>query len=223
MSDQTGSTKLPNFKQMLAIAQASTEAKIKANDLQQPSRDREKSFYENGNGHPAAMGVLKKLLKMRGQSELKANDALSHIQQVTDELQKLWKEKGHAGNLDDMARKVTPAEAVKGMVEPPAPPPGTGALSPEAALAAFRKNEHKAPKPEAEQPAEAEAKSDAADEGAPKKRGRPAKPKLEVVNNNPSPEPVAPLDDEDEFDRAAPPVPPAARVDEAPGTFSRVG
>lgn len=220
MSDKTDGTKLPNFKQMLAIAQASTDAKIKAIDLQQPSRDREKAFYENGNGSPVAMGLLKKLLKMRGQSELKADDALAHIQFVTDELQRLWKEKGHAGNLDDMARKVSPVDAVKGMAEPPAPTSGTGALSPQEALEAFRKNEHKAPKPEAEQHAESDAKSDAADDAAPKKRGRPPKAKLELVKNEAAPEPVAPLDDGDEFDQAAPPVPPAAPLEAREPNYS---
>lgn len=96
-------TKLPSRAQMLAIARESLNAKDKATQLHAPIKERKKSFYEVGNGNPKALALLESLLKIHGNNEIRADDTAEHCQQALDIYREHTKDKGHVGNLADMA------------------------------------------------------------------------------------------------------------------------
>ncbi|MGO4738617.1 hypothetical protein AB4099_18865 [Bosea sp. 2KB_26] len=69
------------------------------------SKERKKSFYEVGNGNPKSMALLEMLLKIHGNNEIRADDTAAHCQQALDIYREVTKDKGHVGNLADMANQ----------------------------------------------------------------------------------------------------------------------
>ena len=230
-------TKLPNAKVIIAIAREAVAAKSKAADILAPMKDRHKAFYDNNEYSPKAMALLSTLFKEFGKNEIRAQDISAHCRYALDVFDNETREKGHAGNLVDMAKGATAEQAVAGLKadsdEPKnaAPAPASDALAPADALKKLRAARDKNPPPS---PSEVEDQQSAraakrnkvpaadADEDVaaePKKRGRP--PKLSVVQNTPaeaSPPPAPPAvklpddDDESAWDEAAP-IAPSAPAD----------
>jgi len=107
-------TKLPSQAQMLAIARESLNAKDKSTQLHAPIKERKKSFYEVGNGNPKALALLESLLKIHGNNEIRADDTAAHCQQALDIYREHTKDKGHVGNLADMAEASADGEEGEG-------------------------------------------------------------------------------------------------------------
>ncbi|KPH79346.1 hypothetical protein AE618_18790 [Bosea vaviloviae] len=99
---------------MLAIARESLRAKDKATQLHAPVKDRKKSFYEAGNGNPKAMALLESLLKIHGNNEIRALDTAAHCQQALEIFMEEVGEKGHVGNLADMANAAAEGDEGEG-------------------------------------------------------------------------------------------------------------
>lgn len=203
-------TKLPNAKVIIAIAREAVAAKSKAADILAPMKDRHRAFYENNEYSPKAMALLSTMLKEFGKNEIRAQDISAHCRYALDVFDNETREKGHAGNLVDMAKGATAEQAVAGL-KADADEPKDAALAPADALKKLRAARDKNPPPspsevEDQQSARAAKRNNVpaadADEdisAEPKKRGRP--PKLSVVQDYvpaAPPAPVSILDDDEE-------------------------
>lgn len=95
--------KMPSMQQAFAIARSSLNARNKARQDVQPTKDRESTFYETGNGNPKQLRFIKQLLDANDKNELRAQDEAALYQQALDHFREITKDKGHVGNLADMA------------------------------------------------------------------------------------------------------------------------
>lgn len=97
--------KMPSMQQAFAIARSSLNARNKARQDVQPTKDRESTFYETGNGNPKQLRFIKQLLDANDKNELRAQDEAALYQQALDHFREITKDKGHVGNLADMAER----------------------------------------------------------------------------------------------------------------------
>jgi hypothetical protein len=167
--------------------------------------ERIRAQVENGRLHSAAFSKAMSIYRKSRNNEMEALDQIDNLRFYLEVIEGEIRDKGHMGNLDDMARPSV--EQIVSGLEPAEATP-TDALSPKDALTKLRAARDKNPPPS---PDEVEARQN---DGAAKRRGRP--PKLSVVGSEdavapPPPPPVSLLDDDEEFEAAAPtpPAPPS--------------
>lgn len=96
--------KMPSMQQAFAIARSSLNARNKARQDVQPTKDSESTFYETGNGNPKQLRFIKQLLDANDKNELRAQDEAALYQQALDHFREITKDKGHVGDIDRMAR-----------------------------------------------------------------------------------------------------------------------
>lgn len=166
--------------------------------------ERVRNQVENGRLHSGAFSKAISIYRKSRNNEMDALDQIDHLRFYLDVIESEIRDKGHTGNLDDMAGKPSISQVVSGLEPDEAPAPD--ALTPKEAVKKLRAARDKNPPPS---PAEVAVQQD---EAAAKRRGRA--PKLSVVSSSdeapPAPPSALPADDEFEAAAPTPPAPPSS-------------
>lgn len=129
MSD-THKITYPSTAVLKALMREKITTKDKLAKIAGEHGERIRHHVENSNLNKWAFGVSAKLFATFNKDELKALADLGHLKAYIEVVEAEFSQKGHVGNLADMAQKVDAKDAVAGVKEPD----GASNVTPIAAL-----------------------------------------------------------------------------------------
>lgn len=116
--------RLPSAAQVKSLLKEGARVKERVGEIAGTYGDRVKSAIENGNLHGAAFGKAKSIFNKGRTNELAALEQIAHLRVYLDWIEEDISNKGHTGNLADMANTAADEDEGEGDPAPETAPGG---------------------------------------------------------------------------------------------------